>query len=75
MDQAGVFDLSDHLEHLSVAGDPLEILSGCVDFEFFRETLDAGLKYSRSKRGGPPPYDPVAMLTVDTPKNLKLMRL
>ena len=31
MDQAGFFDLSDHLEYLSVAGDPLEIL--CCDVE------------------------------------------
>ncbi|NQY82218.1 MAG: transposase [Alphaproteobacteria bacterium] len=56
--------MSDHLERLSVAGGPLEILSGCVDFEFFHETFDAGLKYSRSKRSGRPPYDPVAMLKI-----------
>ena len=29
----------------------------CVDFEAFRVTIDAGLKYSCSKKGGRSPYD------------------
>ena len=56
-----------------------------IDFESFRTILDMALQYSAGKKGGRPPYDPVAMfkvlilaaqsnvsderLELDTPKN------
>jgi transposase, IS5 family len=64
MRQAGLFGLSDHLKRLSAYGDPLEELSGIIDFEAFRPTLVAALAYGDGAKGGRPPYDPVAMLKV-----------
>jgi len=46
MDQAGFFDLPDHLKRLSGAGDPLLELGRIIDFEAFRPVLDAALNYS-----------------------------
>ena len=64
MKQLGFFSLSEHLLRLSDAGDPLEVLCRCVDFEIFRGTLVKGLKYSDGSLGGRPPYDPVLMFKV-----------
>jgi transposase, IS5 family len=61
MTQIGFFDLPDHLQRLSDAGDPLETLVQAVDFELFRPVLEEALAYSDGAKGGRPPYDPVAM--------------
>lgn len=62
--QPGFFDLSDRYEALSAAGDPLERLSGVVDFEVFRGPLIAALRRSVRGKGGRPPFDPVLMFKV-----------
>jgi IS5 family transposase len=61
MEQRSLFGLSEHLERLSAHGDPLEVLDGVVDFEFFRGWLVDGLGYGDGARGGRPPFDPVSM--------------
>jgi transposase len=61
MRQAGLFGLSQHLEHLSKHGDPLEVLEATVDFEHFRPWLVEGLGYGDGSKGGRPPFDPVSM--------------
>jgi hypothetical protein len=57
----GLFGLSEHLEALSRHGDPLEVLDGVVDFEYFPAWLVEGLGYSDGSKGGRPPFDPVSM--------------
>ncbi|BAI97865.1 hypothetical protein Sj15T_22760 [Sphingobium sp. TA15] len=59
-EQPGFFDLSDRYEALSAAGDPLERLSGVVDFELFRGPLvssvlqfSAKVGFENSLVGGP----------------------
>ncbi|HSM39571.1 MAG TPA: IS5 family transposase [Afifellaceae bacterium] len=61
MQQAGLFGLSEHLERLSMHGDPLEVLEATVDFEHFRGWLVEGLGYGDGSKGGRPPFDPVSM--------------
>ena len=61
MKQAGFFDLPDHLQRLSAAGDPLEELDRIIDFGGFRPILEEALDYSDGAKGGRPPYDPVSM--------------
>jgi IS5 family transposase len=46
--QPGFFDSDERLKVLSTAGDPLERLAKVVDFEVFRDDLEAVL--SRSDR-------------------------
>ena len=62
--QPGFFDLDQRYALLSAAGDPLERLAGVVDFERFRDELEAALERSDRARGGRPPYDPVLMFKV-----------
>ena len=62
--QLGFFDLDDRYEQLSKFGDPLERLSGAVNFEAFRYRLDKALKRADRLKGGRPPYDPVLMFKV-----------
>lgn len=57
-------DLSDRYEALSAVGDPLERLSGVVDFKVFRGPLIAVLRRSVRGKGGRPPVDPVMMFKV-----------
>lgn len=64
MTQRGFFDVDERLSALSAAGDPLERLSGVVDFELFRPVLDGALARSDRSRGGRPPYDAVLMFKV-----------
>ena len=64
MRQSGLFGLSDQLKRLSDCGDPLETMSGVVDFELFRPVLEKALAYGDGAKGGRPPYDPVAMFKV-----------
>ncbi|WP_349514687.1 hypothetical protein [Erythrobacter sp. NFXS35] len=46
MHPRSLFSLAEHLERLSKDGDPLEALSGTVEFERFRPLLTRGLGYS-----------------------------
>jgi transposase, IS5 family len=62
--QPGFFDGDERLKALSAAGDPLERLAAVVDFEVFREELEAALSRSDRAKGGRPPYDPVLMFKV-----------
>lgn len=62
--QPGFFDLDDRYAQLSKKGDPLERLSGVVNFEAFRYRLVKALKRSDGAKGGRPPYDPVLMFKV-----------
>lgn len=62
--QPGFFDLSDRYAALSAAGDPLERLSGVVDFEVFRGALVAALRRGPRHKGGRPPFDPVVMFKI-----------
>lgn len=64
MAQGGLFDVDERLAALSAAGDPLERLSGVVDFELFGPVLDVALARSDRSRGGRPPYDAVLMFKV-----------
>ena len=49
---------------LSSLGNPLERLTGTVDFEMFRETLEAGLHRERLTKAGAKPYDYVLMFKI-----------
>src|SRR5215472_13461863 len=62
--QPGFFDGDDRLKALSASGDPLERLALVVDFEVFREALEAALSRSDRTKGGRPPYDAVLMFKV-----------
>ncbi len=46
---------------LELRGDPLEVLDGVVDFEYFRGWLVEGIGYGDGRQGGRPPFDPVPM--------------
>jgi IS5 family transposase len=61
MNPNSLFSLAEHLEKLSKDGDPLEVLSATVDFEYFRTWLVEGLGYGDGSKGGRPPFDPVSM--------------
>jgi len=62
--QPGFFDLDERYGALSAAGDPLEKLSGVVNFEVFRYRLEKALKRSDRSKGGRPPYDSVLMFKI-----------
>jgi transposase, IS5 family len=62
--QPGFFDSDERLKVLSTAGDPLERLAKVVDFEVFRDDLEAVLSRSDRSKGGRPPYDAVLMFKV-----------
>ncbi|MEL6220860.1 MAG: transposase [Pseudomonadota bacterium] len=61
MRPAGLFGLSEHLERLSMDGDPLEVLEATVAFEDFRPWLVAGLGDGDGLKGRRPPFEPVSM--------------
>jgi transposase, IS5 family len=63
-EQPGFFDRDERLKALSAAGDPLERLAAVIDFEVFRDELEAALARSDRAKGGRPPYDPVVMFKV-----------
>ena len=50
--QPGLFDRDERYAALAAAGDPLERLAAVVDFELFRDELDAVLDRSDRTRGG-----------------------
>jgi IS5 family transposase len=60
----GLFDLDWRYAALSAAGDPLERLAWVIDFELFRDELEAALARSDRSKGGRPPYDAVLMFKV-----------
>jgi IS5 family transposase len=62
--QPGLFDLDRRYAALSAAGDPLERLALVIDFELFRDELEAALARSDRAKGGRPPYDAVLMFKV-----------
>lgn len=62
--QPGFFDGDERLKALSAAGDPLERLAQVIDFERFRDDLEAALSRSDRAQGGRPPYDAVLMFKV-----------
>ena len=64
MNPRSLFGLSEHLEHLSKHGDPLEVLDATIDFEYFRGWLVEGLGYGDGAKGGRPPFDSVSMFKV-----------
>ena len=59
--QPGFFDGEERLKASSAAGDPLERLAQVIDFEGFRDDLEAALSRSDRAKGGRPPYDAVLM--------------
>jgi transposase, IS5 family len=62
--QGGHFDLPHRYASLSASGDPLERLSGVVDFEIFRPRLDRALRRKDRSKGGRPPMDAVMMFKI-----------
>lgn len=57
--QRGFWDVEGRLAELSRRGDPLEKLSGTVDFEIFRGILAEAVGLGPRPRGGRPPFDAV----------------
>ncbi len=49
--EPSLFGMSDHLRSLSESGDPLAVLERTVDFEQFRDLLEAALAYSDGRKG------------------------
>lgn len=62
--QPGFFDLDERYSALSKANDPLERVSGVVDFEVFRSSLMRALRRSDRSKGGRPPFDAVLMFKI-----------
>jgi IS5 family transposase len=62
--QPGFFDRDRRYVALSAAGDPLERLALVIEFELFRDELEAALARSDRAKGGRPPYDAVLMFKV-----------
>lgn len=59
------FDINEQLEKLSKLKDPLEKLTGRIDFEVFRETLNEIYeKKERKSQAGAKPYDYVLMFKI-----------
>jgi len=64
MKQIGFFTEEDRLSKLSVMGDPLEKMTGAVDFEKFRPLLNKIFQKEALAPGGRPPWDYVLMFKV-----------
>ena len=60
----GLFDSEDRASKLTSLGNPLGRLAETVDFEMFRETLEAGLYRERVTKAGAKPYDYVLMFKI-----------
>jgi IS5 family transposase len=60
----GFFDQDIRLSKLSALGDPLEKLNAGIDFDIFRNLLEAGLTKPIKGKGGRPPYDYVLMFKI-----------
>ena len=59
-----LFDLEENTAKLGSLGNPLEKLLKVVDFEMFRETLEAGLYKEKLTNAGAKPYDYVLMFKI-----------
>ena len=57
--QPGFFDLEERYSALSKGKDPLERVTGVVDFAVFRSPLMGALRRSDRSTGGRPPFDAV----------------
>ncbi len=71
--QAGFFDVEERLAGLSKKGDDLERLAAVVDFELFRQEMEAAVPRADRSKGGRPPFDHVLMfkvLVLQTQNNL-----
>ena len=64
MKQASFFTEADRLCQLLSMGDPLEKVSGVVDFEIFRPLLSEVFPKTSSVPGGRPPWDYVLMFKI-----------
>lgn len=62
--QEGFFDHAELVEQLASRPRSLDKLNAVIDWEFFREDLEAALAYSEGDRGGRPAFDPVFMFKV-----------
>jgi IS5 family transposase len=60
----GFFDVDERLAELSAEGDDLERVKSLVDFEIFREALEAAAPRADHSKGGRPPFDHVLMFKV-----------
>ena len=60
----GFWDQDIRLSKLSQLGDPLEKLEKGVDFEMFRELLEARLTHEAQGKDGRPPCDYVMMFKI-----------
>jgi transposase, IS5 family len=62
--QGGFFDYEARREELARRPRDLDKLGATIDWEFFREAIEAHLCYSEAERGGRPAFDPVFMFKV-----------
>ena len=60
----GLFDDEQTLEKLNDMGNPLDRLSGVIDFEMFRDILEKALHKDKMTKAGAKPYDPVLMFKI-----------
>lgn len=61
----GLFDEEETYQKLTAIGNPLELISGVVDFEMFRNTLETKLLNTDKKsNAGAKPYDVVMMFKI-----------
>ena len=60
----GLFDDERTLEKLNDMGNPLDRLSGVIDFEMFRDILEKALHKDNMTKAGAKPYDPVLMFKI-----------
>ena len=61
----GLFDEQENVAKLTSIGNPLEMISNVVDFEIFRDTLEASLLNKEKKsNAGAKPFDVVMMFKV-----------
>ena len=61
----GLFDEQDTYQKLSAIGNPLEMISKVVDFEMFREILEAKLlNQNKKNNAGAKPFDVVMMFKI-----------
>ncbi len=60
-----LFEEQETYQKLSAMGNPLEEMCNIVDFEMFRETLEAGiLNKNKKNNAGAKPYDVVMMFKI-----------
>lgn len=60
----GLFDDEQTLEKLNDMGNPLDRLSGVIDFEMFRDIFGKALHKDKMTKAGAKPYDPVLMFKI-----------